>query len=261
MAKDAISIGANTFQYFTRNPRGVNTKNIKSEDLKEFLDVSNKNNFVSIVAHAPYTINLCSSTEKIRKHSQKMLREDIIKINSIHNIYYNFHPGSHTGQGVNVGVRQISESLNNIITENQNIILLLETMAGKGSEIGRNFSELAEIINQVYIKEKLGVCLDTCHVYDSGYDIVNNLEGVLDEFDKIIGISKLKVVHLNDSKNVCGSKKDRHEKVGFGKIGLESILKIVQNRYLKNLIFILETPQENLDGYKHEIKIIRENLK
>lgn len=261
MAKNAVSIGANTFQYFTRNPRGGNTKDIKPEDLKDFLDISNKNNFASIVAHAPYTMNLCSSTEKIRKYSREILKEDIIKINNIPNSYYNFHPGSHTGQGVTIGIKQISENLNNTITEKQNTILLLETMAGKGSEIGGNFSELAEIINQVNIKNKLGVCLDTCHVHDAGYDIVNNLENVLDEFDKIIGISNLKVIHLNDSKNICGSRKDRHEKIGFGNIGLEGILKIVQNKYLKNLIFILETPQENLDGYKHEIEIIKENLK
>lgn len=260
MAQNAISIGANTFQYFTRNPRGGRAKEIDHDDLKKFLEIGKNNNFTSIIAHAPYTMNLCSSDEKIRIYSKNLLKDDIEKTELIPNVYYNLHPGSHTGQGVKTGINQISASINEIITKSQNTILLLETMSGKGSEIGRNFEEIAAIINQINIKEKIGVCFDTCHVYDSGYDIVNNLENVLEKFDKIIGISKLKVVHLNDSKNICGSKKDRHEKIGQGNIGLNGIINIIKNKYLRNLIFILETPQENLNGYKDEISNIKNHL-
>ena len=260
MAQNAVSIGANTFQYFTRNPRGGRAKAINPIDLENFLKISKENNFSNIVAHAPYTMNLCSSDEKIRIYSQNLLKDDIEKTELIPNVYYNLHPGSHTGQGINIGIKQISSAINDVITKNQNTILLLETMAGKGSEIGGNFGELAEIINQIELKEKIGVCLDTCHVYDSGYDIVNNLDNILEEFDKIIGISKLKVVHLNDSKNVCGSKKDRHEKIGLGTIGFNNILNVVKHKELKNLVFILETPQENLDGYREEIEIIKNSL-
>ena len=260
MAQNAISIGANTFQYFTRNPRGGRAKEIDHDDLKKFLEIGKNNNFTSVVAHAPYTMNLCSSDEKIRIYSKNLLKDDIEKTELIPNVYYNLHPGSHTGQGVETGINQISTSINEIITKSRNTILLLETMAGKGSEIGGNFEEIAAIINQINIKEKIGVCFDTCHVYDSGYDIVNNLENVLEKFDKIIGISKLKVVHLNDSKNICGSKKDRHEKIGQGNIGLNGIINIIKNKYLRNLIFILETPQENLNGYKDEISNIKNHL-
>lgn len=260
MAQKAISIGANTFQYFTRNPRGGRAKEIDHDDLKKFLEIGKNNNFTSIIAHAPYTMNLCSSDEKIRIYSKNLLKDDIEKTELIPNVYYNLHPGSHTGQGVKTGINQISASINEIITKSQNTILLLETMAGKGSEIGGNFEEIAAIINQINIKEKIGVCFDTCHVYDSGYDIVNNLENVLEKFDKIIGISKLKVVHLNDSKNICGCKKDRHEKIGQGNIGLNGIINIIKNKYLRNLIFILETPQENLNGYKDEISNIKNHL-
>ncbi|MBP3320062.1 MAG: deoxyribonuclease IV [Clostridia bacterium] len=260
MAQNAISIGANTFQYFTRNPRGGRAKEIDHDDLKKFLEIGKNNNFTSIIAHAPYTMNLCSSDKKIRIYSKNLLKDDIEKTELIPNVYYNLHPGSHTGQGVKTGINQISASINEIITKSQNTILLLETMAGKGSEIGGNFEEIAAIINQINIKEKIGVCFDTCHVYDSGYDIVNNLENVLEKFDKIIGISKLKVVHLNDSKNICGSKKDRHEKIGQGNIGLNGIINIIKNKYLRNLIFILETPQENLNGYKDEISNIKNHL-
>lgn len=260
MAQNAISIGANTFQYFTRNPRGGRAKEIDHDDLKKFLEIGKNNNFTSIIAHAPYTMNLCSSDEKIRIYSKNLLKDDIEKTELIPNVYYNLHPGSHTGRGVKTGINQISASINEIITKSQNTTLLLETMAGKGSEIGGNFEEIAAIINQINIKEKIGVCFDTCHVYDSGYDIVNNLENVLEKFDKIIGISKLKVVHLNDSKNICGSKKDRHEKIGQGNIGLNGIINIIENKYLRNLIFILETPQENLNGYKDEISNIKNHL-
>ena len=257
MAKTAESIGANTFQYFSRNPRGGKAKVIDSDDLEKFLEISKINNFKSIVAHAPYTMNLCSSNERIRNFSAKMLSEDLESLNKIPNAYYNFHPGSHTGQGISVATEQISIALNNAMKPEQSTTVLLETMAGKGSEVGGKFEDIAQIIKQINLKDKIGVCFDTCHVYDAGYDIVNNLDGVLEEFDKKVGISKLKAVHLNDSKNLLGSKKDRHEQLGKGNIGLKAIFKIVQNKYLKDLVFILETPQESLQGYKAEIEMLR----
>lgn len=257
MAEKSIEIGANTFQYFTRNPRGGKAKEINFQDLEEFLKIYNEKNFKPIIAHAPYTMNLCSSTEHIRNYSGNIFADDIERCEHISGSYYNFHPGSHTGQGIEVGIHQIADALNNIIKTDQNTVILLETMTGKGSEIGGKFEELAQIIERVNLKDKIGVCLDTCHIFDAGYDVVNNLEGVLESFDKSIGISKLKVVHLNDSKNLLGSKKDRHERLGEGKIGLDAITKIVENKYLKDLSFILETPQESLEGYAKEIRLIK----
>ncbi len=211
----------------------------------------------SIVAHAPYIMNLCSHSEDIRNYSVHLLKEDIKTCENIPGTYYNFHPGSHTGQGVEKGINQISTALNEVLETNQNTIVLLETMAGKGTEIGGKFEDIAKIINNIEIKEKIGVCFDTCHVFDAGYDIINNLENVLENFDKVIGISKLKVVHLNDSKNILGSKKDRHEQLGKGNIGIKAIKNIINNKYLKDLVFILETPQENLEGYAKEISLIK----
>ena len=260
MINNAKLIGANAFQYFTRNPRGASAKEIDTKDLNDFLKII-KEEKVYIVAHSPYTLNLCSHNPHIREYSKDILAQDIKLNNLITGDYYNFHPGSHTGQGTETGIKQISDALNSIIREDQNTTLLLETMTGKGSEIGGNFEELAKIIEQVEIKEKVGVCFDTCHVFDAGYDIVSNLEGVLEEFDKIIGISKLKVIHLNDSKNILGSKKDRHEKLGKGQIGEKALINIVNNKYLKDLVFILETPQENLDGYAQEISLIKSSYK
>lgn len=260
MINNAKLIGANAFQYFTRNPRGASAKEIDTKDLNDFLKII-KEEKVYIVAHSPYTLNLCSHNPHIREYSKDILAQDIKLNNLITGDYYNFHPGSHTGQGTETGIKQISDALNSVIREDQNTTLLLETMTGKGSEIGGNFEELAKIIEQVEIKEKVGVCFDTCHVFDAGYDIVSNLEGVLEEFDKIIGISKLKVIHLNDSKNILGSKKDRHEKLGKGQIGEKALINIVNNKYLKDLVFILETPQENLDGYAQEISLIKSSYK
>ena len=257
MAKEAISIGANTFQFFTRNPRGGQAKPIDENDIKAFLEYSKQNGINVILAHAPYTLNACSADPSIRKFAKNTMADDLRRMEYTPGNYYNFHPGSHVKQGVEVGIDFIVEMLNEILTENQTTTVLLETMAGKGSEIGRNFEELKAIIDRVNLKEKLGVCLDTCHIWDGGYDVVNNFDGVLDEFDKIIGLDRLKAIHLNDSKNDLGSHKDRHEKIGEGKIGLEAITKIINNERIANLPFYLETPNE-LDGYEKEIKLLKE---
>lgn len=257
MGETAKSIGANTFAYFTRNPRGGACKKVDMEDLRAFLKFSSEENFARIVAHAPYTLNLCSSAEHIRNFSERVFKEDIERTELIPGSFYNFHPGSHTGQGIDVGIEQISKALNEIIFPGQKTTILLETMSGKGSEVGGKFEEIKKIINNIEIKDKVGVCLDTCHVFDAGYDIKSNLESVLEEFDKEIGISKLRAVHLNDSKNAIGSKKDRHEKIGKGTIGIAAFENIVNNEFLKNLPFILETPQEKLSGYADEISILK----
>ncbi len=257
MALAAKSIGANTFQYFTRNPRGCVAKPIDKEDLSAFLKIYKEENFAPIVAHCPYTLNLCSAKENIRNFSKSVFKDDITRTDLIPNTFYNFHPGSHTGQGTAIGIKQISEALNEIITPDQKTTILLETMAGKGSEIGGNFSELREIIDNIKIKEKIGVCLDTCHIFDGGYDIVSNLEGVIEEFNKIIGLNRLHVIHLNDSKNTLGSRKDRHEMIGKGNIGIKAIEKIINHEKFKDLVFILETPQESLDGYAKEIETLK----
>lgn len=261
MAQAALGIGANTFQYFSRNPRGGRACKVVESDLEKFLNISKEQNFGRILSHAPYTMNLCSSNVHIRESSQEFFFEDIKKLENIPGSYYNFHPGSHTGQGIEVGIMQITAALNKVLCSDQTTTVLLETMAGKGSEVGGNFEELSGIIKGVEFSEKVGVCIDTCHIFDAGYDIVNNLEGVLEEIDKKIGIAKIKAIHLNDSKNLLGSKKDRHEQLGRGNIGLEAILRIVENKYLKNLIFILETPQESLEGYAQEINIVRNGIK
>ena len=261
MANRAIEIGANTFQYFTRNPRGGVAKEINKEDVDNFLKLSFQNNFSKIIAHAPYTLNLCSSKEYIRNFSKNIFSDDLLRVESVPDSLYNFHPGSHTGQGAEVGISQIAKALNEVIKPNQTTTVLLETMAGKGSEIGGTFEELKQIIDRVDLPDKIGVCFDTCHVFDAGYDIVNNLEGILEQFDKIIGIEMIKAVHLNDSKNICGSKKDRHEKIGLGNIGIDAISSIVNHPYLKNLPFILETPHEDLQGYAEEIKLIKSKTK
>lgn len=261
MANRAIEIGANTFQYFTRNPRGGVAKEISKEDIDSFLKLSSQNNFSKIIAHAPYTLNLCSVKESIRNFSKNILTDDISRVESVPNSLYNLHPGSHTGQGAEVGISQIAKALNEVIKPNQTTTVLLETMAGKGSEIGGTFEELKQIIDRVDLPDKIGVCFDTCHVFDAGYDIVNNLEGILEQFDKIIGIEMIKAVHLNDSKNICGSKKDRHEKIGQGNIGIDVISSIINHPYLKNLPFILETPHEDLQGYAEEIKLIKSKTK
>lgn len=260
MGKDAISLGADTLQFFTRNPRGANAKKIDKNDTDAFIKLMIEHNFGKIIAHAPYTLNPCSSDENTRKFAVKIFKDDLQRMEYIPNNYYNFHPGSHTGQGVEIGINQIADLLNECLTENQTTTVLLETMAGKGTEIGRSFEELQAIIEKVNLKDKIGVCLDTCHVFDAGYDIVNNLEGVLADFNRIIGLDRLKAIHLNDSKNPLGSHKDRHEIIGNGNIGLCTILSIANHPKLQGLPFCLETPND-AQGYKNEIALIRSNLK
>ena len=256
MAKQAVSIGANTFQFFTRNPRGGKAKEINEDDVKAFLEYSKEHGINRILAHAPYTLNACSADRGIREFAKNTMADDLKRMEYTPGNYYNFHPGSHVGQGVEVGIDFIAEMLNEILTKEQTTTVLLETMSGKGSEVGRNFEELKAIIDKVKLKDKLGVCLDTCHIWDGGYDVVNNFDGVLDEFDKIIGLEKLKAIHLNDSKNDLASHKDRHEKIGEGKIGLDSISKIINNDRIKELPFYLETPNE-IDGYEREIELLK----
>lgn len=257
MGKEALSIGANTFQFFTRNPRGGKAKDIDEKDVAGLLEIMKENNFAKILAHAPYTLNGCSADENTRKFATEMMADDLVRMEYLPNNLYNFHPGSHVKQGVDVGIDFIVEMLNTVLKPEQTTTVLLETMAGKGTEIGRSFEEIAQIIERVDLKDHLGVCLDTCHVYDAGYDIVNDLDNVLEEFDRIIGLDRLKAIHLNDSKNPFKSHKDRHEKIGEGSLGLEGISRIINHPKLRHLPFFLETPNE-LDGYKNEIEVLRE---
>lgn len=256
MGKQALKLGANTFAFFTRNPRGGKAKEIDPSDVKELLQIMEENQFGKLVAHAPYTMNLCAAKENVRQFSREVLLDDLERMEYLPGNYYNFHPGSHVGQGLETGIAAISEALNEALKPGQTTTVLLETMAGKGSEIGRNFRELREILDRVELTEKIGVCLDTCHIWDGGYDIVDNLEQVLEEFGQIIGMDRLKAVHLNDSMNGLDSHKDRHEKIGQGKIGLEAMERIIRHPALKNLPFILETPNEE-EGYRQEIALLR----
>ena len=257
MGKQAIAIGANTFQFFTRNPRGGKAKEINEVDLQKFLEYSKQNQISIILAHAPYTLNACSKDPEIRGFAIEMMEDDLRRMERTPGNLYNFHPGSHVSQGVEVGISYIVTMLNKLLKEEQTTTVLLETMAGKGSEVGSKFEELQAIIEQVQLKDKIGVCLDTCHVYDAGYDIVGDLDGVLEEFDRVIGLDKLKAIHLNDSKNPFESHKDRHEKIGEGAIGAEAIKRILNHEKLKDLPFFLETPNE-IDGYEQEIKQLKE---
>lgn len=260
MGEDAIALGADTLQFFTRNPRGGGTaKKINKEDMQAFCNLMRENNFGKIIAHAPYTLNPCSKDENTRKFARKIFKDDLQRMEYVPNNYYNFHPGSHTGQGVNVGIEQIATLLNECLFENQTTTVLLETMAGKGTEIGSKFEELKAIIDRVELNSKVGVCLDTCHIFDGGYDIVNDLDSVLKQFDSIIGLDRLKAIHLNDSKNPLGSHKDRHELIGDGNIGLCALLKVANHPLLQGLPFCLETPND-ANGYKREIQLIRDNL-
>lgn len=260
MANVSEKIGANTFQFFTRNPRGGKAKDIDEEDIRAFLEKSKKIGIEVILAHAPYTLNCASADENIRNFAKETMADDLKRMEYTPNNLYNFHPGSHVGQGVDIGINYIINILNEVITSEQTTTVLLETMAGKGSEIGRSFEELKRIIDGVKLKDKIGVCLDTCHINDAGYDIINNLDGVLEEFDEIIGLDKLKAIHINDSKNPLGAHKDRHEKIGEGTIGIETFEKIINHPKLKELPFFLETPNE-LDGYEKEIRILKKLYK
>lgn len=258
MGQNACDIDANTFAFFTRNPRGGKAKEINEEDVKKLSDILKDHNFGKLVAHAPYTLNPCSATEKTRDFAHMAMEDDMRRMEYLPGSYYNFHPGSHVGQGVEKGVELISGLLNEIITPEQSTVILLETMSGKGSEVGSRFEELAEIISRVNHEEKMGVCLDTCHVSDAGYDIKGDLDGVLDEFDRIVGLDKLKALHINDSMNERGAHKDRHACIGDGYLGLETILNVINHPKLSGIPCILETPQEDLEGYGREIKMLRE---
>ena len=256
MGKQALSIGANTFQFFTRNPRGGKAKDINEEDAAKFLELAEENNFVPILAHAPYTLNACSADERTRIFARETMADDLKRMEYTPNSMYNFHPGSHVKQGVEIGIDLISDMLNTVMFDGMTTMVLLETMAGKGSEVGRNFEEIKEIIDRTNLKSNIGVCLDTCHVNDGGYDIVNNLDSVLEQFDDIIGLDRLHAIHLNDSKNPLGSHKDRHEKIGEGFIGLDAVNRIINHKALRDLPFYLETPND-IDGYKHEIELLK----
>lgn len=258
MGKDAVNIKADTFAFFTRNPRGGKAKDIDQNDVQAFLEFASKDKFAKLVAHAPYTMNICAAKENIRAFAHDILMDDLKRMEATPGNYYNFHPGSHVGQGSQQGIKMIATELNRVLQPNQTTTVLLETMAGKGSEIGRSFEEIKSIIDQVELQDKLGVCLDTCHVWDGGYDIVHNLDGVLTEFDNIIGLNRLKAIHLNDSLNPCGSHKDRHACIGEGCIGLEALTRIINHPQLQELPFILETPND-LDGYAREIALLRKN--
>lgn len=256
MGKDALLIGANTFQFFTRNPRGSKAKAIDPEDIAAFLDLAKVHDFQVLLAHAPYTLNACSADEKVREFAHMTMQDDLKRMEYLPGNMYNFHPGSHVGQGIEQGISQIAGLLNALLWPEQQTTVLLETMSGKGSEIGSNFQELREIIDRVELKEHLGVCLDTCHVHDGGYDIIHDLDGTLTAFDQQIGLEHLKAIHLNDSMNPCGSHKDRHAKIGQGEIGLEALVRVINHPALKHLPFYLETPNE-LEGYDQEIALLR----
>ena len=257
MGKEAVKIDANTFQFFTRNPRGTKAKAIDENDVERFLAFAKENGIEQILAHAPYTLNACSADEHLRELARDTMADDLRRMEYTPGNCYNFHPGSHVGQGAEAGIAFIADMLNQILKPEQRTTVLLETMSGKGSEVGREFEELREILDRVECKERMGVCLDTCHVWDGGYDIVNDLEGVIGKFDRIIGLEKLKAIHLNDSLNPLGAHKDRHAKIGEGCIGEEALKRVVTHPALKDLPFYLETPNE-LPGYAREIAVMRE---
>lgn len=260
MGKDAVKINASTFQFFTRNPRGGNAKAIVPSDVEAYLAFAKEHGIKHILAHAPYTLNACSADEKLREFACNTMADDLARMEYTPGNCYNFHPGSHVKQGVETGISYIAQMLNCILKPEQTTTVLLETMAGKGSEVGRCFEELREILDRVTLSNHMGICLDTCHVWDGGYDIVNHLDEVLTEFDRVIGLSRLKAIHLNDSLNPLGAHKDRHARIGEGYIGKEALIRVINHPALRNLPFYLETPNE-LDGYAAEIALLRENYK
>ena len=260
MGKEAAAMKADTFAFFTRNPRGGKAKDINPADADAFLAFHREHNFVRLVAHAPYTMNLCAAKENIRTFALEMLTDDLRRMEVIPGNYYNFHPGSHVGQGIEKGIELIAGQLNQAMFQEQTTTVPLETMAGKGSEVGASFEELRAIMDRVTLNDKLGICLDTCHVWDGGYDIVTNLNGVLAEFDRIIGIDRLKAIHINDSLNPLGSHKDRHARIGEGCIGLAALSAVTRHPKLRELPFILETPNDN-EGYAEEIALLRKQFR
>ena len=260
MLNDTKYIGGNVFQWFTRNPRGCQAKEINEEDLNKFIELAKENNFGPFLAHAPYTLNCCSDKESVREFAIDVFKQDLKILKRVPNSMYNFHPGSHVGQGKGIGIKYIIDALNEVLEEDQETLVLLETMAGKGSEVGSSFEEIKEIIDGVKLSHLLGVTLDTCHIHDGGYDIVFAFDKVLEEFDRIIGLDRLKAIHLNDSKNPVGAHKDRHEVLGKGYIGLDAIEYIINHPKLKGIPIYLETPNE-LDGYKYEVNLLKELYK
>lgn len=257
MGRQALELEADTFQFFTRNPRGSRAKDLDAADAAALVQLMAEHRFAPIIAHAPYTLNLCGESEGNREFARETMADDLRRLEHVPGQYYNFHPGSHVGQGVETGIDLIAQGLNAILTPDLHTTVLLETMAGKGSEVGSRFEELRAILDRVELSDKMGVCLDTCHVSDGGYDIIRDLDGVLEEFDRILGLNRLKAVHLNDSKNPPGSRKDRHACIGQGEIGLEALARVVRHPALRDLPFCLETPNE-LPGYRREIALMRE---
>lgn len=259
MGKEALKIGANTFQFFTRNPRGSQAKKMDPQDAQALIELAREHDFGPLIAHAPYTLNPCAADPHVREFAQMVVAEDLANLEYLPGVLYNFHPGNHVGQGAETGIELIAQLLNENLRQQQNTLVLLETMSGKGSEVGSTFQEIAAILDRVELQEKMGVCLDTCHVYAAGYDIVNNLEEVLETFDKIIGLSRLKAVHLNDSLTPFASRKDRHANIGQGTIGLEAMVNIINHPRLRHLPFCLETPGD-LNIYAEEIRILKESF-
>ncbi len=257
MGKEAMALGANTFQFFTRNPRGGNAKPLDEKDTEAFRQYAEKHGIEQILAHAPYTLNGCSADESIRDFARRTMADDLQRMEHLPGNLYNFHPGSHVGQGIETGIEQIADMLNGILWEDMHTTVLLETMAGKGSEVGSRFEELRAVMDRVTLHDKLGVCMDTCHMADAGYDIVHDLDGVLTAFDKIIGLDRVYAVHINDSKNPMGSHKDRHEQIGLGTLGTETILRVMEHPALREKLFVLETPND-LPGYAREIAMLKE---
>ncbi|CUQ62682.1 Probable endonuclease 4 [[Ruminococcus] torques] len=257
MGRQIVKNGGNTFAFFTRNPRGGNAKAIDPADVAKFQEIAREHEFGKIVAHAPYTLNACAAKENLRDFARNTFSDDLKRMEATPGNYYNFHPGSHVGQGIEVGIQKIAEVLNAVLTEEQTTTVLLETMAGKGSEVGSHFQELRAIMDLVEKRDKLGICLDTCHVWDGGYDIVNDLDGVLTEFDRIIGLDHLKAIHLNNSLNPLGSHKDRHARIGEGQIGLDALVRVIRHPALEGKPFILETPNDD-EGWTREIALLRE---
>lgn len=257
MAKDALSIEANTFQFFTRNPRGGKAKAIDEKDVISFHRLAAEGGITRFLAHAPYTMNPAAANEETRAFAIDLLKDDLVRMEHTPCQLYNMHPGCHVKQGVDVGIKLIADAVNQVLTPEQTTTLLFETMAGKGTEVGATFEELAQLIDHIELQSHVGVCLDTCHVWDGGYDIVADLDGVLEAFDAIVGLSRLKAIHLNDSKNPCGAHKDRHEKIGQGFIGTEAFGRIINHPALRDLPFFLETPQDNLAGWGEEIALLK----
>ena len=257
IGRQALELGADTFQFFTRNPRGSRAKDLDPADAAALMALLEQRRFAPVVAHAPYTLNLCGAQENNRAFARETMADDLSRLEHLPGQLYNFHPGSHVGQGTEAGIALIAQGLNALLRPDQSTTMLLETMSGKGSEVGGSFGELRAILDRVELGEKMGVCLDTCHVWDAGYDIAADLDGVLEEFDRVVGLDRLRAVHLNDSKNPLGSRKDRHACIGQGAIGLEALVRIVRHPALRDLPFCLETPND-LPGYAREIALLRQ---